>query len=241
MRGRPTNRFSIRCMRVRVIASRMSAMMAESRSKAPSTGDVGRAFAKAAGKLVAGEHHVGDGAHHPVEQFDRKADGARRGSRARLPFGERRGDRRSAVPSAPGASASISALSSPAGHLLAGFDRGDHLADAVDDREHGADELRRRRGGGRRGRRRARPRRRGSAPRAAEIRRSRNCPSRCGQSEKCCRAARGRRARPPRRRSRRPGLRAFRGIRLRNRQSGRPSARAGPSSAAFEAVMPGRS
>ena len=34
----------------------------------------------------------------------------------------------------------ISALSSPAGHLLAGLDRGDHLADAVDDREHGADQ-----------------------------------------------------------------------------------------------------
>ena len=42
--------------------------------------------------------------------------------------------------SAPGASASISALSSPAGHFLAGVDRGDHLADPVDDREHRADQ-----------------------------------------------------------------------------------------------------
>ena len=43
-------------------------------------------------------------------------------------------------PSAPGASASIRSLSSPAGKLLAGIDRGDHLADAVDDGEHRADQ-----------------------------------------------------------------------------------------------------
>ena len=45
-----------------------------------------------------------------------------------------------AWPSAPGASASISALSSPAGMLFAGLDRRDHLADPVDDREHRADQ-----------------------------------------------------------------------------------------------------
>ena len=41
-------------------------------------GDVARRFAQPAGELVAGQHHVGHAAHHPVEQFDRQADGARR-------------------------------------------------------------------------------------------------------------------------------------------------------------------
>ena len=50
------------------------------------------------------------------------------------------GDRRTARLRRPAASASISALSSPAGHFLAGLDRGDHFADAVDDREHRADQ-----------------------------------------------------------------------------------------------------
>ena len=54
--------------------------------------DIGRAFAKPPRKLVAGEHHVGNRAHHPVEQLDRKADRARCGGRRGLAFGDRRGD-----------------------------------------------------------------------------------------------------------------------------------------------------
>ena len=138
MRGRPTNRFSIRCMRVRVIASRISAMIDDRRSNAPSTGtSVG--FAEAAGELVARQHHVGDGAHHPVEQLDRKADGARRRGGLALPVGRQppsgvagtfgarreRGDQHAVVAGR---------------HFLAGLDRGDHLADPVDHREHRADE-----------------------------------------------------------------------------------------------------
>jgi hypothetical protein len=132
-----TNRFSIRCMRVRVIASRISAMIPRQALERAVDRHVAGRFAQAAGELVAGQHHVGDAAHHPVEQFDRQADGARRARRLALRFGGR--GARGAAPSAPGASASISAVVAR-GHRLAGLDRGDHLADAVDDREHGADQ-----------------------------------------------------------------------------------------------------
>ena len=126
-------------MRVRVIASRISAMIAGQALERAVDGDVARRFAQPAGQLVAGQHHVGDAAHHPVEQFDRQADGARRGDLA-LRLGDGAGDRRDGVLRRPAASASISALVVARRHLLAGFDRGDHLADAVDDREHGADQ-----------------------------------------------------------------------------------------------------
>ena len=53
-----------------------------------------RRFAQAPGELVARQHHVGNGAHHPVEKLDRKADGARRGRRLALPFGDGGHDRR---------------------------------------------------------------------------------------------------------------------------------------------------
>ena len=105
MRGSPTNRFSIRCMRVRVIASRMSAMIAERRSNAPSTGDVGRTFAQPTGKLVAREHHVGDGAHHAVEQLDREADRARAPRLVRDCPSATGAATGAAGPSAPGSSA----------------------------------------------------------------------------------------------------------------------------------------
>ena len=42
--------------------------------------DVTGRFTQPAGKLVAGQHHVRHARHHPVEQFDREADGARRGA-----------------------------------------------------------------------------------------------------------------------------------------------------------------
>ena len=45
-----------------------------------------------------------------------------------------------AAASAPGSSAAISAWSLAGGKFLAGLDRGDHLADAVDDGEHRADQ-----------------------------------------------------------------------------------------------------
>ena len=64
-------------MRVRVIASRISAMIAGQALERAVDGDVGRGLAQPAGELVARQHHVGDAAHHPVEQFDRQADGAR--------------------------------------------------------------------------------------------------------------------------------------------------------------------
>ena len=44
--------------------------------------------------------------------------------------------------SAPGSSASIRRFVAAGRHLLAGFDRGDHFADAVDDRQHRADQWR---------------------------------------------------------------------------------------------------
>ena len=87
------------------------------------------------------------------------------------------------------------ALSSPAGISSPASIAGDHLADPVDDRKHCADQRSVGRVDGRHGHRRAHPRRHGSAPRAAGIRRSRNCPSRCGRSGKCYRGARGRPAR----------------------------------------------
>jgi hypothetical protein len=138
MRGRPTNRFSIRCMRVRVIASRMSAMIADRRSNAPST-ETSVGLSRSAGKLVAGKHHVGDGAHDAVEKLDRKADGARRGS-ALLPVGDGCRDRRRRAFGPRRKRVDQRAVVARR-HLLAGVDCGDHLADPVDDREHGADQL----------------------------------------------------------------------------------------------------
>ena len=166
-------------------------MIADRRSNAPSTGDVGRQFAKAPGELVARQHHVRDGAHHPVEQLDRKSDRARCGGRPALAFGDRRSQRGSRALGARRQRVDQRAVVTGR-HFFAGFDRGDHLADAIDDREHCADQLRHRARGGRRGRRQARPRQRGSALRGAGIRRSRNCPSPCGRSGRCYRGARGR-------------------------------------------------
>ena len=40
--------------------------------------DVARHIAQPPGELVAGQHRVGDAAHHPVEQIDGEADAARR-------------------------------------------------------------------------------------------------------------------------------------------------------------------
>ena len=92
------------------MASRISAMLAETRSNAASI-STSPAVAEPAGELVAGEHQVGDAAHHPVEQVDGQADGAlgladldvRHRRRARAP-------RTAASISAP--SASISGSSS---------------------------------------------------------------------------------------------------------------------------------
>jgi hypothetical protein len=76
-------------MRVRVIASRISAMQSDSRSKATSVAD-------SACQFVAGQHHVGHARHHPVEQVHRQAD------RARHRAGDDRGDRGRLVASLPG-------------------------------------------------------------------------------------------------------------------------------------------
>ena len=99
---------------------------------------VGRRFAKPPGKLVAGEHHVGNRAHHPVEQLDRKPDGARR-RRAPVGLGHDRGQRRRRA-----FGAGLQRVDQVAvvafGDLAAAVDRRDHLADAVDDGEHRADQ-----------------------------------------------------------------------------------------------------
>jgi hypothetical protein len=69
---------SIRCIRVRVIPSRISAMQAERRSKAASTATSVGASRRRRESSLPRQHHVGDAAHHAVEQVHRKADAAHR-------------------------------------------------------------------------------------------------------------------------------------------------------------------
>ena len=215
-------------MRVRVIASRISAMIPDRRSNAPSTVDFARRFAQAAGKFVAREHHVGHAAHHAVEQFDRKADRARR--RATLPCASAtvRGDwrdrrlrrpararrsarcRRRPDSSSP---ASIAAIISPMRSMIAST----ALTSAASAWRRPARTVGERILGGMAER---------FEPR--EVEEAAIALDRVDEAEDANRAARGRRARLPRRRSRRPALRAFPGIRRRNRQSDRPSVARAP-------------
>ena len=132
----------------------------------------------------------------------------------------------------------MSPLSSPARHLLAGFDRGDHLADPVDDREHCADH---RTIGMAAARANIGERVLGGVTERLEPRKFEEAAialDGVDEAEDANRAARGRPAAPPRRRSRRPGLRAFPGIQLRNRRSDRPSACAVPQGC-FDALCRG--
>ena len=89
-------------------------------------------------------------AHHPVEQLDRQADGARR-RRMPWPSASAAAATGAAAPSAPGRERVDQRAVVAGRHVLAGLDRGDHLADAVDDGEHGADQRAVGRGGDRRG------------------------------------------------------------------------------------------
>ena len=100
--------------------------------------DIAGGFAEAAGELVAGEHHVGNARHHSVEQFDRQADGARRGDAARaIGGGDRRGDDRGF---GAGRERGDQRFVVAGGKIFIGVDRGDHFADPVDDMEHRADQ-----------------------------------------------------------------------------------------------------
>jgi hypothetical protein len=107
----------------------------------PVDGDVGRILAQPPGKLVPRQHHVGDAAHHPVEQLDRQADRARRGRGrvARLARHRRRGRR---LGLAGRAKRLDQVLVVAVGNAVAGLDRGDHLADPVDHPEHRTDQRR---------------------------------------------------------------------------------------------------
>ena len=138
MRGRPANRLSIRCMRVRVMPSRISAMQVRDALERGLDGDVARRVAQPAGKLVAGEHGVGDAAHHPVEQVDGKADRADR--LLRFGLGGDRRLRLASAGAASGQSAAISCSSSSLADGFAGLERLDELADPVDHGEHGVDQ-----------------------------------------------------------------------------------------------------
>ena len=100
--------------------------------------DVALGVAKPAAELVAGQHGIGDAAHHPVEQVDRQADrahvlaagvggrlhgrlGFRRGARLDRGLGEIRDQ----------------LLVVLARQRLARFQRVDEFADAIDHRQHG--------------------------------------------------------------------------------------------------------
>ena len=107
--------------------------------EAPSTAtSVGR-FAQAAGKFVAGKHHVRDAAHHAIEQFDRKADGARSDDALALAFGDGGGDRRAGVFGARLQACDQRAVVAGREYLT-GFERRDHFGDAVDDGQNRADQ-----------------------------------------------------------------------------------------------------
>ena len=101
-------------------------------------GDVARHVAQPPGELVAGEHGVGDAAHHPVEQVDRQADAAHA---AFLVSGSARGvSGSSAIAARLLAQRGDQRLVILAGQRFAGLERLDELADPVDHREHGADQ-----------------------------------------------------------------------------------------------------
>ena len=136
MRGKATNRFSIRCMRVRVMASRISAMIEDKRSKAPSiVTSVGLSRSRRASSLRAST--MSD---TPLITRSSSSTESRivRGA-AILPWASATVAATGVAVSVPGASAWISALSSPPG-IRTGFDRRDHLPNPIDDREHRADQ-----------------------------------------------------------------------------------------------------
>jgi hypothetical protein len=162
----------MRRMRVRVIASRTSAIRPERRENGASSPVRCRAQ-HAPREVVAREHHLGDAAHHLVDQLDRQADRALLGSRGRRALDRPAdiGDRLLVSSSAPeqggdehvvggsdsGSPRSISAIITPMRSITASTASTSRLSA----------------GGGRRARRRARPRPRGSAIRAAGNRRTR--------------------------------------------------------------------
>ena len=125
-------------MRVRVIASRISAMIADRRSKAPSTGtSVGDSRRRRASSLRASTMSETPLITRSSSSTDRRMV---RGA-AILPCA-------SATVAATGAAGAFGARRKrldqravvAARHVLAGVDRRDHLADPVDDREHRADQ-----------------------------------------------------------------------------------------------------
>ena len=101
-------------------------------------GEVALIVAQPPGELVAGEHGVGDAAHHPVEQVDRQADAAHAALLGLGDRGRRLGlEREHRTFVAQGGDQLLVIF---AAQRLAGIERLDQLADPVDDRKHGADQ-----------------------------------------------------------------------------------------------------
>jgi hypothetical protein len=101
--------------------------------------DLRRRFTKAAGKLVARQHHVRNRAHDAVEKLDGEPDGAR-GRAPSLVVNGRCCRRRSALRARLQRVNQIAVIAF--GQFRSGFDRRNHLPDAVNDGEHGADQRR---------------------------------------------------------------------------------------------------
>ena len=101
-------------------------------------GHVSLRFAQPTREFVPRQHHVGHGAHHAVQQLDRQANGARSRGRPAQPFSGR-GEGWRGTLGTRGERMDQRAVIAPR-HFFARFNRCDHLANAIDDAEHGADQ-----------------------------------------------------------------------------------------------------